>query len=439
MAFIPRFTKEPRNFPVRRAAILALAALVITGCTKRKVQPVLSTAPAVIWTDISEIASCVELFNKSQDKYKAVVQYRENPAESLDFFGTVKSADTELPDIVIGTALKNTNSRAHFLPLDFLFSERSLDSSRFYPSLLEAGKLDGKQYFLPLSFNMPAVAFDSRNEDLIGEPYMISVEQIRDIAASFNAEKNGQPTVMGFAPSWDGNFLYLVTQLWGAEYRQDGEVFSWNEDAISSAVNYLRNWTENCNGSTQAEKDFSFKYLYTPKYKQISSGRCLFAYTTSRNMLSVNEEILQNLDFRWIHKDKKIPIADTLVSIAIDKHSLNSEAAEAFIVWLMQEETQKNLLQRTKDMNLNTAVFGIAGGFSALRDVTEKVFPMYYETLLGSLPVSEYLDSATILPPKWDKIKEKVIIPYLEKVTDTSKISNETLSSALEDWNKQNY
>ena len=64
---------------------------------------------------------------------------------------------------------------------------------------------------------------------------------------------------------------------------------------------------------------------------------------------------------------------------------------------------------------------------------------MYYETLLGRLPVSEYLDTITILPPRWEKIKERVIIPYLEKVCDTTKESDETLSDALEEWNKQNY
>ena len=425
---------------MRKIAIFALTAIALTGCKSRSAQSVLSTTPIVIWTDISEIASCTELFNASQSDFKAVVQYRENPAESLDFFGTVNSADTELPDIVIGTALKNTSTRTHFLPLDFLFTERKIDPTRFYPSLLESGKLDDKQYFLPLSFNMPAVIFDSKYEDIIPDSYMLSVQQIRDVAGSFNAQNSaGQTTAMGFAPSWDGNFLYLVTQGAGAAYRQDGEVFSWNNDAVLQAVHYLRDWTEHFNGSTQDEKDFSFKYLYSPKYKRVTSGRCLFSYTTSNEMLSLNSEILQNLDFRWIHQNRRIPVADTLVSVAIDKHSKNTTAAEAFITWLMQETTQKSLLQRTKDMNLNTASFGIAGGFSALRDVTEKDFPMFYEILLGSLPVSEYLDTAAILPPKWEQIKARVIIPYLEKATDTSKNFTETLSSALDDWNKQNY
>ena len=418
----------------------ALVALTFSSCARRTVPPVLSSAPVVIWTDISAIASCAELFNKSQDKYKAVVQYRENPSESLDFFGTVNSSDTELPDIVIGKALKNNTTRAHFLPLDFLFTERHLDPSRFYPSLLEAGKQDDKQYILPLSFNMPAVMFDAKNDDLLPDSYMLTMSQISDAAIKFNTvNKSGQRTAMGFAPSWDGNFLYLATLLYGAEYRQDGTVFSWNENAVKMAVSNLRLWTEKCNSSTQDEKDFSFKYLYTPKYKQVTSGRCLFAYTSSGELFGMSSEVLQDIDFRWIHQNRKIPVADTLVSVGIDKHSLNTTAAEEFIVWLMQEETQKNLLERTKSMNLNTAVFGIAGGFSALRDVTEKDFPMYYETLLGRLPVSEYLDTITILPPRWEKIKERVIIPYLEKVCDTTKESNETLSDALEEWNKQNY
>ena len=74
-----------------------------------------------------------------------------------------------------------------------------------------------------------------------------------------------------------------------------------------------------------------------------------------------------------------------------------------------------------------------------MKDVTERDFPMYYQILLGNLPVSEYLDSVTILPPQWNTIKQKVIIPYLIDVTDTSKNSNETLADYLANWKKQNY
>ncbi len=428
--------------PVRKATafILCAVSVAFTSCSRRNAPIELSTVPIVIWTDKVEIASYVELFNASQDKYKAVVEYHSNPCESLDLYGTVNADSSSNPDIVIGTALKNSHTRSYFLPLDYLFTERSLDETRFYPSLLSAGKQDDKQYILPLSFNMPAVMFSTKYESLIEENYMLSVDQIKEIASSFNSVNSaGKITAMGFAPSWDGEFLYLVSLLAGASYRQEETMFSWDNTQVNNAVEYLRDWTTTANGSTTTEQEFSFKYLYTPKYKQIATGRCLFSYISSGDLFNLNGEILQNIDFRWIHQNHKIPIADSLVSLGIFKRSKNTDAAESFIVWLLQENTQKSLLERTKKMNLNNAVFGIAGGFSAMKDVTEKDFPMYYQLLLGNLPVSEYLDSVTILPPQWNTIKQKVIIPYLMEVTDTSKNSNETLGEALANWKKQNY
>ena len=427
--------------PVRKSFVtLCLVSVAFTSCSRRDAPIELSTLPIVIWTDKVELASYVELFNASQDKYKAVVEYHSNPSESMDLLGTVNADSSIIPDIVISTALKNSHTRSHFLPLDYLFTERSIDEKRFYPSLLEAGKQDDKQYILPLSFNMPAVMFSTKYENLIEENYMLSVEQIRDIASNFNAKnKSGKITAMGFAPSWDGDFLYLVSLLAGASYRQEETMFSWDNENVNKAVQYLRDWSTAENDSTASEQEFSFKYLYTPKYKQIATGRCLFSYTSSGDLFNLNEEILQNIDFRWIHHNHKIPVADSLVSLGIFKQSKNTEAAESFIVWLLQEDTQKKLLERTKQMNLNNVVFGIAGGFSAMKDVTERDFPMYYQILLGNLPVSEYLDSVTILPPQWNTIKQKVIIPYLVDVTDTSKNSNETLADYLANWKKQNY
>ena len=169
--------------PVRKATafILCAVSVAFTSCSRRNAPIELSTVPIVIWTDKVEIASYVELFNASQDKYKAVVEYHSNPCESLDLYGTVNADSSSNPDIVIGTALKNSHTRSYFLPLDYLVTERSLDETRFYPSLLSASKQDDKQYILPLSFNMPAVMFSTKYESLIEENYMLSVDQIKEI------------------------------------------------------------------------------------------------------------------------------------------------------------------------------------------------------------------------------------------------------------------
>ena len=72
--------------------------------------------PIIIWTNRSEFASYVELFNASQDDCKAIVVYKENPSESFPI-----AKDETPPDIVIGPWLKNETVRKNFISLDYLF------------------------------------------------------------------------------------------------------------------------------------------------------------------------------------------------------------------------------------------------------------------------------------------------------------------------------
>ncbi|MCR5606057.1 MAG: hypothetical protein K6F69_04480 [Treponema sp.] len=423
-------------------------SFLLSGCGKSNTANIIVEKPLVIWTNKTEFASYTELFNLTHDDCKAVVVYKQNPSEALESIH-----DETPPDIVIGTYLKNERTRKDFHSLDFLFTERQLEASSFYQNLLEAGKSDDEQYLLPVSFNIPAIMFSMKQSSLINDTYMLSIDQIRDIAGLYNAKnKQGAFTAMGFAPSWEPDFMYLVTMLMGTSYMQKQKEFTWNEKCLKESLDYLKAWTRDKNGNTSSERDFEFKYLFTPKYKQITSDRCLFAYVKSDELFSLSEEQLQNVDFRWIHQNHKIPVADTLVSMGIYKHSYNSAAAEKFIVWFMNEESQKKILERDKDVKLNSVVFGIAGGFSSIKNVTEKDFPLKYKLLLGNLPLAEYLETKTILPPRWSTIKEKVIIPYLEEAS-AYEIPNEknneqsesseqkviSLSERLDNWTKQNY
>jgi hypothetical protein len=104
----------------------------------------------------------------------------------------------------------------------------------------------------------------------------------------------------------------------------------------------------------------------------------------------------------------------------------------------MKEETQRAILERNKNMKLNTATFGIAGGFSAIKSVNDRVFSQFMPILMGNLPVAEYLQSPNILPAHWEDIKERVIIPYLKEATDTeNQVTEQAFLDKISDWNKQ--
>ncbi|HZK20555.1 MAG TPA: hypothetical protein VFC68_07510, partial [Treponemataceae bacterium] len=299
--------------------------------------------------------------------------------------------------------------------------------------------IDNKQYLLPVSFNLPAVVFSAKNEQSIPDTYMLSLEQIRDTAALFNTVKNDDIyTKMGFAPRWIPEFLYQSLKIMGANFSESSDVFSWDTKAVENTVAFLQDWTKNYNTSTTAEQDYQFKYLYTQELDWISSDRSLFTYTTSSELFHLSSEKLDLLDYRWIHNDTTICIDDAIISMGIYKYSQNIPAAEHFIIWFMNEENQKSLLQAKEELNLYTKTFGIADGFSSIQSVNERVYPIFYKNLFGKLPIADYLQPPNILPGKWESIKERVIIPYIVEAVDTTKDEpTTTMHTLVANWKKQ--
>lgn len=408
--------------------MVLVSAVAVYSCSKQG-------NTVVIWTDQGEFASYAELFNASQDRFKAIVQYQKSPASA---FPPVKG---EQVDILIGPWLKNEKVRKNFLSLDYLFDDIKLSAKDFYPQLLQLGNIQEKQYLLPVSFNLPLVIFSSDNQQYITDNFMLSIDELREAGSRFNVQtKNGAYTAMGFSPRWFGDFMYVVSRLFGTAYAENETLFSYNSASLAKTVRYLRDWSREVNTSTAVEDDFQFKYLYNPSYKLVTEGRCLFAYMKSDEFFTLPTDRLQNIDFRWIHNEKNIAVADKLVYMGIYKKTRNLDAAQAFLLWFLNEKTQKQLLERSAKMNLSTKTFGIAGGFSSLRTVTERTFPVHYGILYGHLPPAEYLSTPNILPAKWEDIKARVIVPYLEEaVTENENAADRTLDRRIQEWIKQNY
>ena len=407
-----------------------VSGFVLTSCLGRPYRP----DTFLIWTDCKELVSYTELYNTIHGKSKAVVVYKEHLASSLP-----PAKDEEKPDLVVGSWLKNSQTRRLFRPLDKLLSEDNIDSSTFYSPLLKYGVLAGKQYLLPVSFNLPLFIFSSKNEDKIPDPYSLSVEQVKEIAGEFNAQnKKGLYTRMGFAPSWDDEFLYEVTKIFGPCFKIKGNELTWDSEKLEKAVSYIKEWTKQKNTDSTAEQDFQFKYLYTPKYRQIAAERTLFAYTTSSSLFRVSSEQLGDISFRWLSGNGNIPVKDDIVCLALYHSTKNARQAEAFVKWFFQEQNQKSMLERSAKMKLDTATFGIASGFSAIKGVNEHLFPTYYTNLLGNLPAEDKLEAPQAFSERWQSLKERVVFPYLNGVIKTDGgEKTESLEKLLNTWSKQ--
>jgi hypothetical protein len=179
--------------------------------------------------------------------------------------------------------------------------------------------------------------------------------------------------------------------------------------------------------------------MYDPPAKLISSGRILFTCMDSSEIFTLSEERRTNLDFRWIAENDNIPLDEAAVYFGIHKKAKAKNAAYAFARWFFQADTQRLLLETSKSKRLLETSFGIGGGFSAMRNVTEQVFPQFYPSLLGRMPPESFLLAPAVLPHNWMSIKERVILPYLkERVRHTGEEEIRPLERRVADWYRLN-
>ena len=426
-----------KYFKLLISSLIFCTTLTFAGCSKSGHQTkatVYQQERIVIWTSCREFAQYIELFNSQHKDNCAILVYKENPALSLP-----PAKDENPPDLIVASWLPTDAPQKNFKSLEYLFDTKKLTSDIFYPQLLESGKKKDDHYLLPVSFNLPAIIFSAENKELVPDSYVLSLEQIRQTAAAYNTKNKKEVyTRIGFTPLGNSDFLYLVAKMKGAAFREEKGEITYSSSSLFDAVHFLNEWVNVDNTSAQIEEDFTFKYLFMPYYRQVSSGRTLFAYTTSDKLFKLlNEQDLQ-IDYRWLVEDKHIFIEDSNTMMGIYKKARNQVGATEFITWFFQSENQRKILEAKENMNLETDLFGIAGGFSSLRDVTEHILPVYYNQLLTNLPPDEMLTVPQQLPARWESYRTLVVEPYIkDSITTPADEAAPLFSNYEKEWRKK--
>jgi hypothetical protein len=415
-----------------------------------------SPEPAIIWTDRPELAVYAEYFNASHEGYKIEVRYFENPAQRLidrqknTAAARAGNANGRAPDIVVASWLKSASSRALFQPLDHFFRNDRVAAGRFYPRLLSLGKIEGNQYLLPVSFNIPAIVFARENAGRLADLFTVDLAEIRTLGKNYNvlaAGSNGAAgsyTTMGFSPSWDEEFPFITATLFNTAFRE-AETLIWDGEALERSILFIRDWIQDANTGIALEDDFSFKYFFVPQTKLVESGRILFASLESSEFFILGEELRGALDFRWLSGSRdengngSIPLAENSTWYGICRSGRARKTAAAFTEWFFEDETQRFLMEESKRLRMNETTFGIAGGFSSLRTVTEQIFPQFYPGLLGHMPPEASLDPPGILPRNWMALKHRVILPYLyDQIRSGAPPQSRALEQQITNWNRLN-
>ena len=409
---------------MKKLIITVLAILpLLSGCF------LIEQNTAILWTNIPEVAAYVEIFNASQTDYRVELVYAESPG---DYY---RLSSESAPDIVISEDLASNSIIPAFEALDKIIEDGLFDPTGLYPDLYSLGCRDGVPYVLPVSFNIPAVMYKQDSVLTETDSILISPEELKTESEAFNSRSSDRFRVLGFDPSWEPEFMLYNAFISGSDFSEtlDGSLI-WNESRLAESNEFCRDWTENVNGGYRETDDFTLTYCYDPGYKLLNAERIGFYFTTLREFYSIPAEDRSSLDFKWLGSEESLPVSEDIVYAGIPKKSSKKKTARQFIIWLLDKDTQKNLLESTQFKQ--TRGSGICGGLSSLQAVNELVMPEYYRILIGKVPPAEYFSFPANLPSYWPVLRTDVIIPWL-KDQSSGEPEMGPLADILKTWTLQ--
>jgi hypothetical protein len=407
----------------RRAALL-IAVAALGGCG---VLP-LRKSPMVLVTDRAEMAAVVEYFNSLPSDYRVVLSYRATPVQAL--------LERNRPaDLILGRFLNGAASRRNLISLDGLLRRGQIRREDFYEALLAGGRDDKRQVLLPFSFNLPAVVF-APGEPLEDIPNLaIDLDYLKQKSGQFNQSVRSRFVRVGYSPLWVPDFLFTASSLFGVAFQEGAEgSLRWNSQALQTMQSSLKEWVVELNQGFEQDNAFARRYLYEPLPRLLDSRRILFYPTSSGELLDRLAEQDEEADFRWLRAPAGVPVTDDVQYFGIPRGSRNRGGASLFLAWIFQPDTQRKLLEIKSDKRLPG--FGLAGGFSAVRTVSERYFPEQYRLLLGRLPPAEMLLPPAPLPSRWAELKAEVVVPWLVELV-SGQAEEKDLTARLRDYRDQ--
>ena len=387
--------------------------LVPAGC---------SPTAVVLWTNAPDLVPAVELYNASQSDHIVELVYR------ADLDSALRLAETP-PDLVVGTSIADQATTRLLQPLDRLM-RRELDAESFYADLLATGARNGRQYLLPVSFNLPIIYFSGSLPE-IDRSIIISPHELQERSEAFNAAEDNEWVRLAYSPIWNPTFLYQYLRTMGFQgHEAENGAPAWQADALVDGIAAAQAWIDG-HGGREADRTFQQKYLYDPQIELVRRGRVAYGYDASDRFLARSDARREGLGFRWLGTDGAIHVLEEVVYAGIPTGAGSRRGAERFLTSLLTEEQQAVVMESVLRKRVNS--FGFAGGFSSLWRVTERHLPVHYPELAGRIPPAAWLRFAPASPRHWDSIVREVVEPWLmREVTGT--IQARDLESSVRAW-----
>jgi len=371
-----------------------------------------------------DMLSYIETFNAIQNRYKIEVVYDSSPSESFN-------DRTKNPDLVMGEWLSSPSSLRKLESLEKMIRSKEIKLDLFYPQSIKACLFDNEIRLLPVSFSLPMVVFKKDSiAGITSDKKIISLDELKKISLKFNEIRNGKFVKMGFYPFWNKDFLYFTAEFMDSHFTGDAnKIFTWNKDSLNRSCSFLQDWLQGYQAGRDIAEEFSANYFNKPFYQLVTEGQIFCYLSDSRAFYKIPEEKRKLLEFRWLSWQSKTEVDDNVVYIGIPRKAQHKEGAGMFLRWFFMPETQIKLLEINHFKRLS-GVYGIAGGFSPIRDITENYITQHSSLFSGFIPQADSLVFPEILADKWKNFKSDVLYPWMTELifTGTNEKKLEELS-----------
>lgn len=401
-----------------------------------------------LWSDHAELAAYVDAFNAADGPVKVGLTYAPRPGVRL-------LSGVAAPDLIFGSGLASPELHRLLAPLDRLLGNE-LAAGEYFPGLLAAGAADDRQLTLPFSFNLPVVVFARAATPPGVDQFLLSAEEIRLLADEFDARAGAgvaaqpaeraaessargrapPPGKVGFSVLWNDELIYLLAQVRGAGFAAaaDGTV-AIDRARLAAAVGAAHDWLRAGPGGVAGQQRFADVYLHRPLHQLVLEGRILLYVTDIAGYARLPERKRELLDFRWLTVDGRIPVLEEFRSFAVPAAARNQAGAGLFLRWISQPEIQAHLLEAANFAWLHG--FGLAGGFPALREVSERILPRSHEFLIGRLPDAGLLRVPAPPPVDWPAARTELVEPWLRAAATAGAVpppGQPPLAQAVRRW-----
>ncbi|UGQ17151.1 hypothetical protein [Borrelia sp. RT1S] len=353
--------------------ILIVAFALMLSCS--------TNGSVVLLTDSKIVPFYVSQFN-IENRANIIVKYKE--------YINTQIINKENAQIVISKTIDNVDIIKNFKNIQ----------KYYYPDYPVLNKISEKftHRIIPLGFNFPILIH--KNEYNIGK--YIDAQKIKTMYKLFQREKK-----FFISPYISENLFYIISRINKVNFNFLNKNPKYDEKKMLNITDHFKSFLDV--NELKFQKKFAEKYQYL-KLENIllEKNTLLIAGLTDLSYYKgLNKEIRNKINFSYLTDQNKKLMISNISFMGVQELS---QATERFVIWILDKERQKKLIE-LKDRSKFNEHFGFVDGFTPYKSLNlqlnfkkENPHPIFDEN---------YIDQTLYIPNKKQTEKETQIVNEL--------------------------